>query len=246
MISALAYSRLGALRNKTPLVALLVASNAVFRMTLKRPLIDNFGWMIKIERTTDVKIMEWVLADYISSFVRDYQAIESYRLVRADKVNALDWIPLNLPRSKWSRAANGYNFGFLFKTSNDEVLRVSHKRASVRLSVTPSRQLIVKHVSELLDKDFEAGVNSIRLLLDAELLYEKDKLLEAVISGRITTEQASQQLKGPATQADEALVASPCNYNRPGRGLSCQASLCWPRWVWKWCTAGHGRCRHPA
>ena len=267
MISALAYSRLGALRNKTPLVALLVASNAVFRITLKRPLIDKFGWMIKIERTTDVKIMEWVLADYISSFVRDYKAIESYRLVRADKVNALDWIPLNLPRSKWSRAANGYNFGFLFKTSSDEVLRVSHKRASVRLSVTPSRQLIVKHVSELLDKDFEAGVDSIRLLLNAELLYkkdellykkdellhkkdellyEKDKLLEAVISGRITTEQAAQQLKGPATQADEALVASPCNYNRPGRGLSCQASLCWPPWVWKWRTAGHGRCRHPA
>ena len=206
MISALAYSRLGALRNKTPLVALLVASNAVFRITLKRPLIDKFGWMIKIERTTDVKIMEWVLADYISSFVRDYKAIESYRLVRADKVNALDWIPLNLPRSKWSRAANGYNFGFLFKTSSDEVLRVSHQRVSVRLSVTPSRQLIVKHVSELLDKDFEAGVNSIRLLLDAELLYKKDKLLEALISGRITVEQAAQQLKGPATQADEALV----------------------------------------
>ena len=217
MISALAYSRLGALRNKTPLVALLVASNAVFRITLKRPLIDKFGWMIKIERTTDVKIMEWVLADYISSFVRDYKAIESYRLVRADKVNALDWIPLNLPRSKWSRAANGYNFGFLFKTSSDEVLRVSHKRASVRLSVTPSRQLIVKHVSELLDKDFEAGVNSIRLLLDAELLYKKDKLLEALISGRITVEQAAQQLKGPATQADEALVdeARPANATGP-------------------------------
>jgi hypothetical protein len=97
MASALAYSRWGVMRKGGPLVALLVATNCVYRFTLSKPNNSAFGFIKTIERAEDVATMEWVLSNYIDDYIRDYQDVSLHSMnSRTQVVNPFDWAPLTL------------------------------------------------------------------------------------------------------------------------------------------------------
>ena len=73
MVSALAYSRWGVLQNSAPLVALIVASNCVYRLTLSRTSAKAMGFMMTIEKAKDLAAMEWILFDYVQRYIIDYR-----------------------------------------------------------------------------------------------------------------------------------------------------------------------------
>jgi hypothetical protein len=75
MASALAYSRWGVMRKGGQLVALLVASNCVYRFTLSKPNNSAFGFIKTIEKAEDVATMEWVLSNYLDDYIRDYHDV---------------------------------------------------------------------------------------------------------------------------------------------------------------------------
>jgi serine/threonine protein kinase len=69
-----------------------------------------------------------------------------------------------------------YSFGFIFKTSSDEVMRVMQQyRIKSGLEMSPGAAVVVKHVSSLLDVDYSSAISSIQAIL----FFEKDKQLRA-------------------------------------------------------------------
>ena len=161
MVSALAFSRLGIWRNKDPLVALLVASNVVYRIQLKRSRAE-FGWAMQVQRTTNTRTMEWLVSEYVDSFISDHRKLVTSRMVRTSLVHPLDWIPLNVPRSKWKRFSNVHNLGFLFNTTSTELLRF---RENSDIIIEPPRRVIVKLLSPMLDRKCTDSYQAIRSLL---------------------------------------------------------------------------------
>ena len=63
MVSALAFSRWGMLRNFDALVALLISPTSLYRPTVSKPQNAAMGLHLRIEKTTDLLMMEWVLSD---------------------------------------------------------------------------------------------------------------------------------------------------------------------------------------
>ena len=188
MVSALAYSRWGVLQDKSPLVALLVASDCVYRLTLTRATTRAMGFMIAIDKAKDVVAMEWVLAEYMRSYISDYRKLSSIAADSTNKiVDPFDWAPLNFGNSQlWSPLCEEHNFGFIFRTTSDEVIRVTEDFGLewVVGEVSPGANVVVKHVNAILDIDFESGVESIKSILskfvtaakDAEIAYLRAQL----------------------------------------------------------------------
>ena len=168
MVTALAYSRWGILQNREPLVALIAASNCVYRLTLSRTKDRAMGFMLAIAKAKDFAAMEWMLADYMHGYIRDQKTTSALTFDRKSlAVNPFDWTPLNFGNSDWVPLLQDHNFGFLFKTTSDEVSRVSEryrlKWAAGTLS--PGINVIVKNVNLVLDVNFEAGLSNIVSLL---------------------------------------------------------------------------------
>ncbi len=186
MVSALAYSRWGVLQDKAPLVALLVASNCVYRFTLTRPKSRAMGFMMAIDKAKDAAAMEWLLSDYIQRYVSDCRKISSLTFDSRTHVDTFDWAPLNFGSSKWSPLSESHTFGFLFKTTSDEVIRVGedYELEWDMGAISPGADVVVKHVNALMDIDFESGSASIASILSesekaqikAEYAYLKAKL----------------------------------------------------------------------
>jgi hypothetical protein len=168
MVSALAYSRWGVLQNCSPLVALIVASNCVYRLTSSRTTAEAMGFMMKIEKAKDVAAMEWILFDYVQSYISDYRITASVSFdSKPPAVDPFSWSPLNFGSSDWIPVSEEYNFGLLFRTTSDEVIRVVEKYRLEWLfgTLSPGTNVIVKHVNAVLDVDFASGVESINFLL---------------------------------------------------------------------------------
>jgi hypothetical protein len=171
MISALAYSRWGVWRKGEPLVSLLIASNCLYRFTLSRPENIAVGFIVTIEEAKDVATMEWAPSDYIDGYIRDFHDFLSCSAnSKSQFVNPFDWTPLNFGSSDWIPVSKAYNFGFLFKTTSDEVIRVQqqYRLAFAEGALSPGAEVVVKYLSSFLDVDCLVGVDSIQDILFAE------------------------------------------------------------------------------
>jgi serine/threonine protein kinase len=176
MVSVLAYSRWGVLRKGEPLVALLVASNCVYRFTLTRPENKAIGFMKTIDKAKDVATMEWMLSDYIEGYIRDFHDASSLSLnSKTQFVNPFDWTPLNFGSSDWIPVSQAYNFGFLFKTTSDEVIRVQrqYRLALMQGALSSGVKVVVKYVSAVLDFDIRSGIDAILSMLRMEAAVYK-------------------------------------------------------------------------
>lgn len=195
MVSALVYSQWGVLQTRAPLVALLVASNCVYRVTLSRTKEKATGFMKTIDKAKDVASMEWILSDYIERCISDMKVTSRTPHSKSQVVNPFDWAPLNFGSSEWISTPD-YNFGFLFNTSSDEVIRVKeHYHLEWDFgTLLPGANVIVKHVNSILDVDFELGLESIMLILLAEA--------RDVEKARADTEKA----RADAAEAELALL----------------------------------------
>jgi serine/threonine protein kinase len=168
MISAFAYSWHGALGRRDPLVALIVATNAVYRLTLSRAQNVPKGYDLTIEEASGVAEMEWVLSEYLTRYIRDFAWVQSSSVPLSSKeqsVNPLDWIPLNFGNSKWLPATQTPSFGFVFRTSGDELMRVQKQYWVEALSLARDSIYVVKHLSVLLFDEFRSSLQAIAILL---------------------------------------------------------------------------------
>ena len=75
-------------------------------------------------------MMEWVLSDYLKSYVHEQRQLIPASIISPDTVNPFDWAPLNFDGSKWTAKAKEYNLGFLFRTASDDKMRLCSKSIS--------------------------------------------------------------------------------------------------------------------
>jgi hypothetical protein len=165
MISALAYSWHGVLGRMDPLVALIVATNAVYRLTLSRAQNVLKGHYLTIEEASGVVEMEWVLSEYLTRYIREFAWVRSSSVRKGQSVNPLDWIPLNFGNSKWLPATRTHGFGFVFRTSGDELMRVQEQYELGELSLARDSIHVVKHVAVLLFNECQYAIQAIRMIL---------------------------------------------------------------------------------
>ena len=175
MISALAFSRWGMLGKLDPLVALLISPTKLYRLTLSKPQDEAIGLNLKIKNTTDLLMMEWVLSEYVKSYVNEQRQLNPANIISPDSVNPFDWAPLNFDGSKWTPISKQYNLGFLFRTTSDEVTRVCSRYQLEPLSkqplrIPPGMPVLIKHTSILLENDYRVGIASIQRILQEERL----------------------------------------------------------------------------
>jgi len=127
------------------------------------------GLHLKIEYATDLLTMEWVLSEYIKGYVHEQRQLIPANIICPDSVNPFDWAPLNFDGSKWTAFSKQYNFGFLFRTTSDELMRVCkrHKIASLGqpLEFLPGMPLVIKHTSILLEPNYKIGIATIQIIL---------------------------------------------------------------------------------
>jgi serine/threonine protein kinase len=178
MVSALAYSRWGILQDREPLVALILASNCVYRVTLSRTKDCAMGFMLTIAKAKDFAAMEWMLFDYMQGYIRDHTKTTALTSDRKSQVaNPFDWTPLNFGSSHWIPLQKEHNFGFLFKTTSDEMIRVKEKYLLqwTAGTLSPGTNVIVKHVNLVVDANVEVGLGNIKVVLSAtnSALYAK-------------------------------------------------------------------------
>ena len=191
MVSALAYSRWGVLKIREPLVALIVASNCVYRVTLSRTQSRAMGFMMAIDKANDVAAMEWILSDNIERYISDREILSLTSDSKTQGVIPFDWAPLNFGNSKWNPLSTEYNFGFLFKTSSDEVIRVKENyqlQWVIGPLPRPGVNVIVKHVNAILDIDYEAGITSVVSILRAEAaeaVLAENAILKAMLKAKL-------------------------------------------------------------
>ena len=175
MLCALAFSRWGMLRMTDPLVSLIVCRQSLYRLTLSRPDDKPFGLRLKVEKTTDVKMMEWVLHQYVQRYSDDFLNLASMALVRPLQVNPLDWTPIN----DWGGAQfvpiARPNLGFLFRTSSDDILSLAQKYRISLQALPRAMSIVVKYLSSLLYISYSLCAQRISTLLDKEADWrEKD------------------------------------------------------------------------
>jgi serine/threonine protein kinase len=180
MASALAFSRWGMLKKPEPLVALLISPTSLWRISLFKAQNAVTRLEIKIEKTEDLRMMEWVLFKYVESYVNEQRQIIPVNIISPHTVNSLDWAPLNLDGSKWISFAGQPNMGFLFRTSRGALVRVctcyrltTHLPTAIQpCEIPPGTRLVVKHTSILLDADYVSGINVIQLILMSEEMFK--------------------------------------------------------------------------
>jgi hypothetical protein len=193
MASALAYSRWGVMRKGGPLVALLVATNCVYRFTLSKPSNSAFGFIKTIEKAGDVATMEGVLSNYIDDYIRDYHDVSLRSMnSKTQFVNPFDWSPLNFGNSDWNPVSQAYNFGFLFKTTSDEVIRVQRQYKlewffGARPPLSPGAKVVVKYTSAIFDVDFKSGVGSIKSILRLAASTKSKNPYLAVVGNKLSS-----------------------------------------------------------
>ena len=168
MVSSLAYSRWGIVQNREPLVALIVASNCVYRVTLSRTADHAMGFMLAIVKAKDYAAMEWMLSDYMQEYIRDQRQTSALTFDNKKlAVNPFDWAPLNFGTSNWIPLPEEHNFGFIFKTTSDEVIRVKEKYRMSWMTGTlsPGTNVIVKSINLVLEVNFKSGLDNIYVIL---------------------------------------------------------------------------------
>ena len=220
MVSALAYSRWGVLQNSAPLVALIVASNCVYRLTLSRTSAKAMGFMMTIEKAKDLAAMEWILFDYVQRYIIDYRktvklAFDSNPPV----VNPFSWSPLNFGNSDWIPVSGKYNFGLLFRTTSDEVIRVMGEYRLQWLigNLSPGTVVVVKHVNAILDVDFGLGIESISSLLlrdETDAVRAENDALRAMLA-KPEEVRKNLLLPPPRSQSNSLPIYPPASVKNP-------------------------------
>ena len=167
MLGPLAFSRWGIWKRRKPLVALIVCFDSLFRLTLSRPAEEPFGFKLKVEKTKNVKMIEWVLHTYVMSYAQDFHTLSTSKLKRG-KVSPLSWIPINMDFGgfKWEPIARP-NLGFLFKTSREAVFDLLNRYNTSFPLPRREMPLIVKYLSSLLYIPYLSCRNPIQKMLDA-------------------------------------------------------------------------------
>jgi hypothetical protein len=194
MVSALAYIRWGVLQDCEPLVALVVASNCVYRLTLSRTKKNAMGFLLAIDKAKDVAAMEWMLSDYIQRYISEHRKISALAFDSTSRsVNPFEWAPLNFGNSDWTPLSVDYNFGFLFRTTSDEVVRLVENDQQLTWDVgtlSPGMDVIVKYVNLVLDIDLQMGTGSIKQLLTSSAL--------SLIQQSLRTASLDSEATGPS------------------------------------------------
>ena len=107
------------------MVSLLVTPTAIYCFTFTKPDEEEFGLDMKVEKTADPAMMEWVLHEYIGDFIRDYNNVTKEALEATlfdlegpiEPVNPVDWTSINLKNV--STFVRSPNLGFLFTTTGE-------------------------------------------------------------------------------------------------------------------------------
>ena len=90
----------------------------------------------------------WLLSDDFKRYTSERQISSHTSDSETQVVVPFDLAPLNLGNSEWNQLSTEYNFGFLFKTSSDEVIRVmEYYQLTWDIgALEPGVNVIVQHV----------------------------------------------------------------------------------------------------
>ena len=130
---------------------------------------------MKVENTTDAAMMEWVLHQYISDFIRDYEFVSENKLEEKlfnsegpiEPVNPVDWTSINLKNV--SPLTRHPNLGFLFSATGDVVNKMLERKDKTgTFTLHPDMPIVIKCLSAILDIDYEKSETAIAKLLDRD------------------------------------------------------------------------------
>jgi hypothetical protein len=96
----------------------------LYRLILSKPKDVAMRFYLKIENTTNLLMMEWVLSEYVKSYVREQRQLNQAVIISPDSANPFDWADLNFDGFKWTAIAKQYNMGFHLRTTSDELMRM--------------------------------------------------------------------------------------------------------------------------
>ena len=167
----------------------MVTPTAIYRFSLTKPDEEAFGLHMKVEKTADNTMMEWVLHEYISDFIRDYDLVarnelesklfqESMEPEPIAPVNPVDWTSINL--KTLTPLARVPNLGFLFSATGADVNNMKNSSRMEQIpTLQPSMPVIIKCLSAVLDIRYRESVSAIvDVLAKQARLEEKKKRLE--------------------------------------------------------------------
>ena len=169
-VGPLAYCRWGILRIKGSLVTLTVTPTCIYRLTFSKSKDAPFGFDMKIEETSDLLLMEWVLDQFVRRFIHENRTIDFQNIVKPHSVDPLDWTPMNLDFGNCKREnLDQPNLGFLFKTTGEFVLLQSKLSAGFDsgFELESDTPVYIKYNSALLDLDHRQSIGIVSLLLVA-------------------------------------------------------------------------------
>ena len=192
MFTALAFSHWGVgQKNGNEIISgLLVYPTAIYRLSIWKPTEEDkipFGFMHKVEMTTNPLMMGWVLEVCLQKYEADYQRLKGSAL-NFKNVNPVLWTPINCNLGTPLQDASKTNLGFLFK-SNAKILAhlIEHTPKDyltmhfcVQLNdIAPGEDLIVKYLSALLlvPPKCDNIIQLIKAEITAQELARKDEEL---------------------------------------------------------------------
>ena len=183
-LTAMAYSRWGVLKWTEQLVSLLVFQGCLCRLVLSKPcdyVAKPFGLNLRIEFTTDPKIMGWVFNEYIQDLKRDWNKCKS--IPGTCKVNPRSWLPINFFHEieEEDEEILEPNLGFVFRTKLKTMAKLKPDLCQITGGIE-STVLVAKYFSSLLDSNYCDSVNNLEVLLqrsESDLLQQQLSKTEA-------------------------------------------------------------------
>ena len=99
MFSVLAFSHWGVGRKEgnEPISGLLLYPTAIYRLSIWKPTQTDqcpFGFMYRIEMTSDPLVMGWVFETYLQKYEAEYRRLNALTL-NTKNVNPMLWTPIN-------------------------------------------------------------------------------------------------------------------------------------------------------
>ena len=191
MMSTIALSQwgLGLKPGIEPIVGLLVYPSAIYRLSIWKPSDGDavpFGLEHRIERTSDPLMMGWVLERFLRDYEADYHRLQGVDL-KPGNPHPILWSALNYDLEEGLtplRVTAPTNLGFLFRTDARNLRRLleMHGRNIVVEDlfcdeIPDGEELIVKYLSALLVTPPRAYTESIRVLVEATVEFNKKRSL---------------------------------------------------------------------
>ena len=201
-VGPLAYCRWGILRIKGSLVTLTVTPTCIYRLTFSKSKDAPFGFDMKIEETSDLLMMEWVLDQFVRRFIHEHRTIDFQNIVTS--VDPLDWTPMNLDFGNCKREnLDQPNLGFLFKTTGEFVILQSKSSMTAdTFELESDTPVYIKYNSALLDLDHSRSSNIISILLLASKRNASNAARKPEVANRDRQMGISKNQGYPSAESD--------------------------------------------